>query len=233
MASSAIHDAAPSETELIALCIARDPHAIRQVTMANNQRLFRAAWSILKDRTEAEDAVQAAYLKAFAGLAGFAGRSSLSTWLTSIVINESLGRVRSAKRRRAHLDTSSVLIMEEYREKLMRGSAPPAPDCAVAREQLRTLLEQAIADLPDAFRTVFVLREVEALTVEEVAEALGLAPNTVKTRLHRARRKLQQSLAPEVQSALLGTFPFAGADCAAMTERVLAALCGGDSGRAA
>ena len=88
------------------------------------------------------------------------------------------------------------------------------------------LLEKAIADLPDAFRTVFVLREVEDLTVEETAEALGLAANTVKTRLHRARRKLQQSLAPEVQSALVGTFPFAGADCAAMTERVIAALCG-------
>ena len=229
MATSAVRQVAPSETELIRLCIARDEHAIRQVTMANNQRLFRAAWSILKDRSEAEDAVQTAYLKAFTGLSEFAGRSSLSTWLTRIVINEALGRVRAARRRRARFDPNSVLIMDEYRDKLMRGSGPPSPDCAVAREQLRTLLEKAIADLPDAFRAVFVLREVEALTVEETAEALGLAPNTVKTRLHRARRKLQESLAPEVHSALAGTFPFAGADCAAMTQRIVALLCGAES----
>ena len=225
MATSAVRQVAPSETELIQLCIARDEQAIRQVTMANNQRLFRAAWSILKDRSEAEDAVQTAYLKAFKGMDTFAGRSSLSTWLTSIVINEALGRVRAARRRRARLDSTSVLVMEEYREKLMRGSAPTSPDAEFAREQLRVLLEKAIAELPDAFRTVFVLREVEALTVEETAEALGLAANTVKTRLHRARRKLQESLAPDVGSALAGTFPFAGADCAAMTERVIAALC--------
>lgn len=232
MATSALREVARSETELIQLCIARDEQAIRQVTMANNQRLFRAAWSILKDRSEAEDAVQTTYLKAFAGMGGFAGRSSLSTWLTSIVINEALGRVRAARRRRARFDSSSVLIMEDYCDKLMRGSAPSAPDTALAREQLRTLLEKAIAELPDAFRTVFVLREVEELTVEETAEALGLAPNTVKTRLHRARRKLQESLSPDVHSALLGTFPFAGADCAAMTERVIAELCGGRSASA-
>ena len=226
MASTAIHEVARSETELIQLCIARDEHAIRQVTMANNQRLFRAAWSILKDRGEAEEAVQTAYLKAFTGIGEFAGRSSLSTWLTRIVINEALGRLRAARRRRAHFDSNSVLIMEEYRDKLMRGSAPSAPDTAFAREQLRTLLEKAIAELPDAFRSVFVLREIEALTVEETAEVLGVAPNTVKTRLHRARRKLQESLAPDVHSTLVGTFPFAGADCAAMTERVIAVLCG-------
>ena len=226
MASSAVREVARSETELIHLCIAHDERAIRQVTLANNQRLFRAAWSILKDRAEAEDAVQTAYLQAFTRMDEFAGRSSLSTWLTRIVINEALGRLRAARRRRSRFDPNSVLIMDEYRDKLMRGSGPPAPDTNIAREQLRVLLEKAIADLPASFRTVFVLREVEALTVEETAEALGLAPSTVKTRLHRARRKLRESLAPEVQSALVGTFPFAGADCAAMTERVVAALCG-------
>ena len=176
MATSAVREVARSETELIQLCIARDERAIRHVTIANNQRLFRAAWSILKNRSEAEEAVQTAYLKAFTRMGKFAGRSSLSTWLTRIVINEALGRLRTARRRRAGFDTTSVLIMDEYRDKLMRGSAPSSPDCAVAREQLRILLEKAIADLPDAFRTVFVLREVEALTVEETAEALGSRP---------------------------------------------------------
>lgn len=94
----------------------------------------------------------------------------------------------------------------------------------MAREQLRVLLERAIGDLPDVFRHVFVLREVEGLSVEETAEALAIVPATVKTRLLRARRHLQKSLAPEVKAALTGAFPFAGADCARMTERALAAL---------
>ena len=226
MASSVLRQIAPSETELIQLCVARDPSALRHVTMANNQRLFRAAWSILKDRSEAEDVVQTAYVKAFTGMSDFGGRSSLSTWLTRIVINEALGRLRAARRRRARLDSTSVLIMDEYRDKLMRGSAPPSPDSTVAREELRALLEGAIAGLPDAFRSVFVLREIEALSVEETAEVLGLEPNTVKTRLYRARKKLQEALAPDVQSALVGTFPFAGADCAALTDAVIRLLCG-------
>lgn len=106
----------------------------------------------------------------------------------------------------------------------MRGSEPAAPDADVAREQLRHLLEQAVASLPQSFRSVFVLREVEGLSVEDTAEALGIPPPTVKTRLHRARLKLQEALAPEVRGALTGAFPFAGVDCAAMTERVLAII---------
>lgn len=202
----------------------RDALAVRLVTTRNNQRLFRAAWSILKDRGEAEEAVQSAYLAAFSGIGGFEGRSSLSTWLTRIVVNEALGRLRAAKRRSAQLEQQGVAVLETYREVLMRGSDTPAPDAVLAREQLRVILEKAIAGLPDNFRTVFVLREIEGLTVEETAEAVGIPPATVKTRLLRARRRLQQALAPEVQSALAGTFPFAGADCEAMTARVLAAM---------
>ena len=225
MATQPLHDyAALPDIELARLCAARDLGAVRQVTTANNQRLFRAAWSILKDRAQAEDAVQSAYLNAFAAISGFDGRSSLSTWLTRIVINEALGVQRKARRRRAHLDKAGVLAMDDYRDKLMRGSQPAAPDSELAREQLRRLLEKAIAGLPDAFRTVFVLREIEALSVEETAEALGLPANTVKTRLLRARRKLREALTPDVHAALVGTFPFAGADCEAMTQRVLDAL---------
>ena len=106
----------------------------------------------------------------------------------------------------------------------MRGSEAAAPDAAVAREQLRRMLEQAIGSLPAGFRTVFVLREIEGLSVDEAAEALGIPAATVKTRLHRARQRLQQALAPEVHSVLTGAFPFAGADCERMTRRVLAAL---------
>jgi RNA polymerase sigma-70 factor, ECF subfamily len=221
----------PAIARLIA---ARDPEAVRIVTGRNNQRLFRAAWSILKNRAEAEDAVQSAYLKGFSKIAAFEGRSSLSTWLTRIAINEALGRERSARRRRKHLDDASVTILDDYREKLMRGSmSGGSPDADLARLQLRHILEDAIAGLPASFRTVFVLREVEGLSVGETADSLGLVPATVKTRHLRARRRLQEALAPEVKNALSGTFPFAGADCAAITERVVKAYCCGSEGERA
>ena len=212
------------DVELARLCADRDADAVRHVLTANNQRLFRAAWSILKDRAEAEEAVQAAYLSAFSSMERFEGRSSLSTWLTRITVNEALGRLRSERRRREQLEAKGVPVLDAYREKLMAGSQSSPPDAAVAREQLRRLLEHAIGGLPEIFRTVFVLREIEGLSVEDTAEALSIPSATVKTRLLRARRKLQEALAPEVQGALSGTFPFAGSDCAAMTERVLREL---------
>ena len=211
------------DVALARLIAARDVEAVRLVTVRNNQRLFRAAWSVLKDRTEAEDAVQSAYLRAFAAIGAFEGRSSLSTWLTRIAINEALGRKRSEARRRRHLDDRNVTILDDYREKLMRGSMN-SPDSDLARTQVRSLLEQAIAELPAEFRLVLVLRDIEGLDVDETAEALGLVPATVRTRHLRARRRLRESLAPELKSALEGSFPFAGADCAALTERVVAAF---------
>jgi len=213
------------DVALAGLLAARDPVAVRLITQRNNQRLFRAAWAILKNRAEAEDAVQSAYLQALAGIARFEGRSSLSTWLTRIVINEALMRVRAAKRRRASLDRDSVVVLDDYREKLMQGSmSPTLPDGAVARAEIRQLLEESIARLPDTFRVVFMLREIEGLSVDEAAEALGIAPATVKTRHFRARRRLQDDLAPELKTALVGTFPFLGQDCEALTDRVLKAL---------
>lgn len=213
-----------TDIEMAQRCRARDREAIRAIVTANNQRLFRTAWSILKDRGEAEEAVQSAYVSAFASLDTFEGRSSLSTWLTRIVVNEALGRLRAQKRRRNQLEGAGVAVLEDYREAFMRGSEARPPDVALAREQMRRLMEQAVATLPETFRTVFVLREVEGLSGEETAEALDLPVATVKTRLHRARRKLQQILAPQIGNALSETFPFAGADCAALTERVLAKL---------
>ena len=212
------------DAALAKLCATRDREAVRHVVTANNQRLFRTAWSIRRDRAEAEEAVQAAYLSAFSHIGDFAGRSSLSTWLTKVVMNEALGRLRALKRRQAHLEAEGVAVLDRYRDVFARGSEPAPPDALVVREQLRRLLERAIADLPDGFRTVFILRAIEGLSVEETAEVLEIAPATVKTRFLRARRRLQESLDPEVRTALLGTFPFAGADCAAMTDRVLAAL---------
>jgi RNA polymerase sigma-70 factor (ECF subfamily) len=154
----------------------------------------------------------------------FEGRSSLTTWLTRIVINEALGRLRSEGRRRAQLKAQGVPVLDVYREKLMAGSETQPPDASLAREQLRRLLEKAVADLPEMFRTVFVLREIEGLSVEDTSDVLSIPTATVKTRLLRAKRRLQEALAPDVHDALMGTFPFAGADCAALTEKVMRSL---------
>ena len=216
-----------SDLDLTGLMAVRDPAAVRLITQRNNQRLFRTAWSILRDHAEAEDAVQSAYLHAFAAISKFEGRSSLSTWLTRIVVNEALGRARAARRRAARLDADSIVDLDLYREKFMQGSmTADRPDGALAREQVRRLMEAAVARLPQEFRTVFVLREIEGLSVEETAEALDLVPATVKTRLLRARRRLQKDLAPEVRATLSGTFPFAGVDCEGLTRRVVENVCG-------
>jgi RNA polymerase sigma-70 factor (ECF subfamily) len=221
---AAVDYGAFSDLELARMCASRDRGAVRHVVTSNNQRLFRTAWSILKHRAEAEEAVQAAYMSAFANMAAFEGRSSLSTWLTRIVVNEALGRRRAEQRRRSRLEQEGVAVLDTYRETMMRGSEVDAPDVTVAREQIRRLIEKAVSDLPDVFRTVFVLREIEGLSVEDTSAIVGVPVATVKTRLFRGRRRLQEMLAPEMAALLTGTFPFAGADCAAMTERVLEAL---------
>jgi RNA polymerase sigma-70 factor (ECF subfamily) len=213
-----------SDSELASRIATRDVAAVRLVTGRNNQRLYRTAWSILKDRPEAEEAVQDGYIKAFNAIGTFAGRSSLSTWLTRIVVNEALSRRSRAQRRSRLLNQESVLVLEEYREKLMAGSVTQSPEKVLMRRQIAKLLETAIARLPDTFRPVFVLREIEGLSVEDTAEALQIPEETVKTRLFRARRRLQKELDPELCGALSETFPFAGADCEALTNRVLASF---------
>ena len=218
MTSVALDYETLTDIELARRIAQRDTLAVRVVTRRNNQRLYRTAWNVLKDQADAEDAVQDGYLKAFAAIDKFAGASSLSTWLTRIV-----GRRRSAQRKLSQLRTQSVALIDDYRENLMGGSAASSsPEADAARGQVARLLEQAIADLPDAFRIVFILREVEGLSVEETADALQIAPPTVKTRLLRARRRLQTALAPALHDALRDTFPFAGEACETLTARVLA-----------
>ena len=197
-----------SDLELAADIARRDPGAMRLVMRRNDQRLFRAAWRILKNREDAEDAVQSAYLKAFAAIKGFAGRSSLSTWLTRIVTNDALAQARSIRRRRAMLEESEVPVLDDYRDMLMRGSISVSPERAVARGQIRLMIDDAINALPAPFRAVFVLRQSEELDVGEVAETLGIPAATVKTRHLRARRRLQRVLGLGLKGALSGKFPF-------------------------
>lgn len=214
-----------SDIELRRLFGRRDPVAVRVVTRRNNQRLYRAAWSVLRNRADAEEAVQDGYLKAFAAIDGFAASSSLSTWLTRIVINEALERRRAAERRSRLLREKGVTNIEDFQEDNMQGAERvQTPEAEVMRAQVAKLLERRIGELPEIFRTVIVLRDVEGFSVEEAAEALQIQAETVKTRLFRARQQLRRQLDPEMREALRGTFPFAGADCEALTARVLASL---------
>lgn len=217
----ALDYAGMSDIDLAKCCASGNSQAVRFLVKANNQRLFRSAWSILRNRDEAEDALQSCYAKALAAIGSFEGRSSLTTWLTRIAINEALAKKRAQKRRRQHLEAEGVQVLETYREQLAKGSQAPSPEAEAAREQLRAMLEQAVGKLPESFRTVFILHEIEGVPVEETAQILDLPEGTVKTRLMRARRKLQQMLAPDVRRALDGTFPFAGADCERLTVAVM------------
>ena len=211
------------DAELASLAAARDLGAIRLITSRNNQRLLRAAWSVLKNRTEAEDAVQEAYLKAFRAIGGFKAESSLSTWLTRIALNEAIARKRANDRRARHLEENDVTDLDHRRDRA-QADAPPSPEAETARAQVGRLLEGAVARLPDPFRSVFVLRAIEDLSVEDTATALGIPQATVKTRLLRARRRLRQDLDPTLKGALADVFVFAGADCERLTLKVLAEL---------
>ncbi|HEX6374692.1 MAG TPA: RNA polymerase sigma factor [Allosphingosinicella sp.] len=209
------------ELELARRIADRDEGALTFLMQCNNQRLFRTAWSILKDRDEAEDTLQSAYLKAFASIGSFLGNSTLSTWLTRIVINEALARRRSTKSFWTRLKGSPAAIAH-YGETLMGGSAGSRyPDANLARELIRTRLAEAVANLPQKFRIVFVLREIEEMDVAEVAELLNVPSSTVKTRHFRAKERLRTSLCPELKDAIFDSLAFAGRDCAALTGRVL------------
>jgi RNA polymerase sigma-70 factor (ECF subfamily) len=203
----------------------RDGAAVRLIMQRHNRRLFRVARSVLSDEAEAEDVVQEAYARAFIHLDGFRGEAQLSTWLTRIVLNEALGRLR---RRHITVDLQGIDAMSDQGNArviyLPSAGQDCDPEAAAARAEVRRLLERAVDQLPDRFRVVFVLREIEEMSTEETAAHLSLRPETVKTRLHRARRLLRQSLSSTLSSAVDELFPCAGARCARITEVVLGRL---------
>ena len=210
---------------LVDLARARDGEACRLIIQRHNARLYRVARGVLGDGSDAEDAVQEAYLSAFKHLSDFRGEARLSTWLTRIVLNEALGRLRQ---RRTFVDLKEVDRINEQGEArvifLPTARRDADPEAAAARAEVRRLLEKAVHQLPDPFRVVFVLRDIEELSVDETASHLGLRPETVKTRLHRARRLLRKSLDRTLSCALADTFPFAGARCARITTAMLEQL---------
>jgi RNA polymerase sigma-70 factor, ECF subfamily len=208
------------EGELARLAKAGDPEAFRAVMTRYNQRLFRMARSVVRDDSEAEDVLQEAYVRAFSAIGRFREEASLLTWLTRIVINEARGRLR---RRRP---TVGLEMIETEDAAVIPFARPAAasPEADAARAETRRLMEAAIDELPEPFRLVFILRELEECSVEETAERLGLLPETVKTRLFRARKLLRRALEDKLMSSLAEAFPFLGARCQRITEAVLARL---------
>jgi RNA polymerase sigma-70 factor, ECF subfamily len=211
-----------SESALAARIAVGDAAAFETLMRRYNARLFRVARSILRDDAEAEDALQEAYLDAFRRIETFRGDAQLATWLTRIVINQALMRLRRQKRDRIVIpfhggeqprdaDPSATLADER--------AEPPAT--SALRSELRRILEHRIDELPVAFRTVFVMREVEELTVHETAECLGIPEATVRTRLFRARALLRESLARDLDGATIDVFGFAGERCDRIVGRVL------------
>ena len=214
-----------TDQELIELAGQRDEGAIRTITKRHNRRIYRVARAILRNDVEAEDVVQETYVRALSGLAGFRGEASLGTWLTRIAMNEALGRLR---RQRPTVDWDTVGEQPRMQAEIIQF--PPSamigdPERTMAQSEIRNVLEKAIDSLPDGFRMVFVTRIVEGMSVEETAETLGLRPETVKTRLHRARTLLRDTLEKELGPALTDTFPFDGHRCDRMTDAVVRRIC--------
>lgn len=198
---------ADGETDLFELLMRR-----------HNTRVYRAVRSLLRDEDEAEDAMQQAYVSAFLHLRDFAGGARFSTWLTRIALNEALGRLR---RRRP------LVALDAVREEpAMPPDPPPTPEGDAARRELGALLEQAIDGLPEIYRTVVVLRDVEGMSTGEAADALGIAEDAVKTRLHRARAMLQERVTALAGEGLGAAFPFYAPRCDRVVRCVMERLSG-------
>jgi RNA polymerase sigma-70 factor (ECF subfamily) len=183
----------------------------------HNERLYRAARAILRDDGEAEDVIQQAYINAYLHLDQFADRAKFSTWLTRIAIHEALSRIRKAGR---------MLPLEERREGVESmadqiTSPGQDPEQAAYSQELAREIEDAVAQLPDVFRGVFMLRDVEGLSTLETAECLGLNEDTVKTRLHRARALLRRELTARMGDSAATAFQFHAPRC----DRVVQAVC--------
>lgn len=214
-------DGTTSDAELVALARGGSEPAVRLLVQRHNRQLFRTARGVMRDNAEAEDVVQEAYVRAFTSLASYRGEASFATWLTRIALNEALGRLR---RRRPTGDLSELenaagsgaasVIM------FPMSMATAGPESEADRGHVRRVLERAVDDLPDVYRMVFVLRDVEGLSTEETAERLSIQPGTAKTRLYRARRLLRVAIERTLAPRFSELFPFGGQRCSRLADRV-------------
>lgn len=218
---AADHERMPPDSALVARVRAGDPVAFELIMRRYNRLLYRLARGVVRREAEAEEVVQETYLRAFTKLGDFRGPHGFSAWLCRIAVNEALGRQRRSGRVLSFADYLSDREGRAAPEDLETMPAEqPDPERLASSGELRRLLEGAIDALPDDFRTVFVLRAVEGLSVAETAAALGLRPETVKTRFHRARNALRAQLTSRIGDALPTIFEFGGARC----DRIVTAV---------
>ncbi|HQR03551.1 MAG: RNA polymerase sigma factor [Proteobacteria bacterium] len=201
-----------TDAELVSQAVRGEGAAFEAIMRRYNRLLFRTARSILKSDVEAEDALQEAYLRAWRALGGFRSEARLSTWLVRIVVNEALARLDRKAARIIPLDTLMNTTDPELQVSLT-GNPAQQPENMAMRSEFRRLLEARIDLLPEVFRTVFMLRAVEEMSVEEVSQALEIPEATVRTRFFRARSLLREGLASQVDMALDEAFSFDGARC--------------------
>ena len=208
------------DEELVARILAGDTVLFEIIMRRYNQPLYRVARSILRNDVEAEDVMQDAYVRAYEHLNQFAGRSEFKTWLTRIAIHEALARVRREKRFIAPGPDQEGDGMEQF------ASAQRSPERQVADAELRNLLEQSILELPDAYRSVYMLRDVEQISIDEVSRILELSESTVKVRLHRARRALRKMIMSRTGEQVLSAFAFEAPRCDRVVARVFERISG-------
>jgi RNA polymerase sigma-70 factor (ECF subfamily) len=203
-----------ADEEIVARVVAGDLPLFEVLMRRHNQRLYRATLAILRDRDEAEDVVQQAYINAYAHLGQFESRSSFATWLTRIAVYEAYARLR---RRQPE---------EPLGESAMELSDPLSidPEHETINSELRETLEAEIGSLPEAYRVVFMLREVEGLDTADTAELLGVSEDVVKTRLSRARERLRAGLFDRAGLTRSNLFTFLGARCDRIVASVFEAI---------
>ncbi|HEX5410944.1 MAG TPA: RNA polymerase sigma factor [Terriglobia bacterium] len=205
-----------SDEEVVARVLEGETALFEILMRRYNQRLFRVALAILRDEAEAEDVTQDAYVRAYQHLNQFAGRSAFSTWLTRIAVHEALAR--AGRRKQFEGLEGMVMLKGEDSRELRSRLASPEQQASIG--EISKLLEAAILSLPEAYRTVLMLRDIEEMSTAETASALNLTEENVKVRLHRARVLLRRELYSRAGAARVDAFPFMGARCDRMVQRV-------------
>lgn len=215
-----VTDSALDDLGLARRIAAGDRMSFEFLMRRHNRRLYRLARATLRDDAEAEDALQEAYLAAYRAIGSFRGDSMLVTWLSRMVLNECLGRLRKSARRQNVIP----MVASDDMETTASDDERDGPDRLLVRAEIRAMLERKLDQLPEDFRTVFVLRAVEELSVEETAASLGIPEATVRSRHFRARSLLRESLAQEFDIAERDLFDFGGAHCDRIVAGVMSRL---------
>jgi len=215
---SEIKDGALTDDEVVRRVLGGDVALMEILMRRYNQRLFRAVRSIVKDDSQVEDIVQEAYVRAYEHLSQFEGRAKFSTWLTKIAIYEAYARLR----RFDHQNVDSISELED--KGLYMNSNERDPERQTFDGEMRLMLERAFDVLPDDYKSVFMLREIEGLSTAETAECLEISEENVKTRLHRAREFLQRELYATAGATARTAFQFLGPRCDRVVARVMARI---------